>query len=268
MEHTLYFVGSERFVQLLNHIYWRQKGAFDLAEDLYDTWVAFAVEEGIFRYEIGVQSGEAGFADVVLCPPGVPFRRAAITPLTFHYLQFSASREEAAELLPPAGRSLINDTKRLASTYAYLRQASEENDLPSELWKNHLLMDLWQLFQLERRQSRLKERKFTEDVLMAEAAVLLEEQAGETVSLQELAHRLALSPVQLTRRFREAFQETPSDYLKAVRLKKARSLLAASTLTLAQIAERCGYENGFYLSRVFSKAMGVSPSEYRRRSRV
>ncbi|KWX71334.1 helix-turn-helix domain-containing protein [Paenibacillus jilunlii] len=255
-------------MELLNHIYWRQKGAFDLAEDLYDTWVAFAVEDGVFRYEIGAHSGEAGFADVVLCPPGVSFRRAAITPLTFHYLQFSASNEEAAQLLPPAGRSLINDTKRLALTYAYLRQAGEENDLPSERWKNHLLMDLWQLIQWERRQSRRKETKFTEDVLMAEAARLLEEQAGKAVSLQELARQLALSPVQLTRRFREAFQVTPSDYLQAVRLKKARSLLADSTLTLAQIAERCGYENGFYLSRVFSKAMGVSPSEYRRRSRV
>ncbi|WP_315373425.1 helix-turn-helix transcriptional regulator, partial [Paenibacillus xylanexedens] len=88
------------------------------------------------------------------------------------------------------------------------------------------------------------------------------------ISLQELAQRLALSPVQLTRRFREAFQETPSGYLKRVRLKKAQNLLADSSLTLNQIAERCGYENGFYLSRVFSKTLGISPSEYRRRHRV
>ncbi|OMF17503.1 hypothetical protein BK131_05935 [Paenibacillus amylolyticus] len=255
-------------MDLLNHIYWKKKAAFALAEDIYDAWVVFAVEEGVFRYEIGGQTGEAGFADLVLCPPHVPFCRETITPLTFHYMQFSCDAAEDECLLPPIGKSQINDTKRLASTYAYLRQASEENDAVTTGWKTHLMMDLWQLYQWEQRQSSLMERKFTEDALMAEAAVLLEEWAGEAVSLRALAERLALSPVQFTRRFREAFQETPSDYLKAIRLKKAKALLTDSRLTLTQIAERCGYENGFYLSRVFSSTIGISPSEYRRRHQV
>ncbi|WP_339784340.1 helix-turn-helix transcriptional regulator [Paenibacillus sp. FSL R7-0313] len=255
-------------MDLLNHIYWKKKAEFSLAEDIYDAWVVFAVEEGVFRYEIDGQSGEAGFADLVLCPPHVPFRRETVTPLTFHYMLFRCNSAEGESLLPPIGKSLINDTKRLASTYAYLRLASEDNDEATKGWKTHLMLDLWRLYQWERRQSRLMETKFTEDALMAEAAVLLEEWAGEAVSLRMLAEHLALSPVQLTRRFREAFQETPSDYLKAIRLKKAKALLADSRLTLTQIAERCGYENGFYLSRVFSSTIGISPSEYRRRHQV
>lgn len=55
-------------MELLNHIYWKQKGEFALTEDIYTTWVAFAVEEGIFHYEIGGQIGEASFGDLVLCP--------------------------------------------------------------------------------------------------------------------------------------------------------------------------------------------------------
>jgi len=255
-------------MELLNHIYWKKKAEFALAEDIYDAWVVFAVEEGLFRYEIDGQTGEAGFADLVLCPPHVPFRRETVTPLTFHYMLFRCDSTDAENLLPTIGKSLINDTKRLASTYAYLRLASEDNDEATTGWKTHLMMDLWRLYQWERRQSRLMETKFTEDALMAEAAVLLEEWAGEAVSLRMLAEHLALSPVQLTRRFREAFQETPSDYLKAIRLKKAKALLADSRLTLTQIAERCGYENGFYLSRVFSYTIGISPSEYRRRHQV
>ncbi len=255
-------------MELLNHIYWKKKAEFALAEDIYDAWVVFAVEEGVFRYEIDGQTGEAGFADLVLCPPRVPFRRETVTPLTFHYMLFRCNSVDAENHLPPIGKSLINDTKRLASTYAYLRLASEDNDEATTEWKTHLMMDLWRLHQWERRQSRLMETKFTEDALMAEAAVLLEEWAGEAVSLRTLAEHLALSPVQLTRRFREAFQETPSDYLKAIRLKKAKDLLADSRLTLTQIAERCGYENGFYLSRVFSSTIGISPSEYRRRHQV
>lgn len=40
-------------MDLLNHIYWKKKAAFALAEDIYDAWVVFAVEEGVFRYDIG-----------------------------------------------------------------------------------------------------------------------------------------------------------------------------------------------------------------------
>lgn len=111
-------------------------------------------------------------------------------------------------------------------------------------------------------------RKFSEDAMMDEAASLIADRAAEPLSLLELARELGLSPVQFTRRFRAAFQETPSSYLKSLRLAKARLLLKDSELNLARIAERCGYENGFYLSRVFTNSTGMSPAEYRKRHRL
>ncbi|OKP96941.1 helix-turn-helix transcriptional regulator [Paenibacillus sp. P46E] len=250
-------------MELLDHIYWRQKREFALPSDRYDTWVVFAVEEGLFRFEIGRHSGEAGFADLVVCPPGVPFIRETVTPLTFHYIQFTA---DAGCQLPP-GLLHLNDTKRLSSTYAYLRQLAEDSSPESLGWKTHLVADLWQLYHMESREAA-GVGKFTEDALMADAAAAITAQAWEPLSLLDTARSLGLSPVQLTRRFREAFGETPSSYLKSIRLTKARTLLKDSELTLAQIAERCGYENGFYLSRVFTNASGMSPAEYRKRHRV
>ncbi len=255
-------------MELLNHIYWKQKGQFALASDCYNSWVAFAVEEGVFKYEIGQHSGSASFGDLVVCPPGVTFHRETVTPLTFHYIQFNCNEEETLRLVLSAGKFHINDTKRLSSNYAYLRQSSEDSGPLIQDWKTHLIADLWLLHQLESRMEVVRERKFTEDALMAEAAALLEQHAGTSLSLQNIARSLALSPVQLTRRFQEAFQETPSQYLKSIRLKRAKKLLQDSELNLTQIAERCGYENGFYLSRVFSKTMGMSPTEYRKRHRV
>lgn len=257
-------------MQLLNHIYWKQKGHFALQSDLYDAWVAFAVEEGVFSYRIGEETGEASFGDIVLCPPGLSFQRETLTPLTFHYIQFTIGSREAEEIdfHPRSVKIHINDTRRLSSTYAYLRQLNELDSPYARQWKSHLMQDIWQLHAMESHREALPERKFTEDALMSDAAGLLEECCGEAVSLREIAGSLGLSPVQFTRRFQEAFQETPSRYLKAIRLGKARTLLKESELNLTEIAERCGYENGFYLSRVFSNAMGMSPSEYRRRHRV
>jgi AraC-like DNA-binding protein len=251
-------------MKLLDHIYWKQKTSFALPSDCYDSWVAFAVEEGLFRFEIGEHGGEAGFADLVVCPPGTPFIRETITPLTFHYIQFTPENDES---LPQPGLLQLSDTKRLSSTYAYLRQLSEDNSPAAREWKQHLIKDLWLPVHMESR-AEAGGRKFSEDAMMDEAASIIADRAAEPLSLLELARELGLSPVQFTRRFRAAFQETPSSYLKSLRLAKARLLLKDSELNLARIAERCGYENGFYLSRVFTNSTGMSPAEYRKRHRL
>ncbi|MCZ8523462.1 helix-turn-helix domain-containing protein [Paenibacillus mucilaginosus] len=51
-------------------------------------------------------------------------------------------------------------------------------------------------------------------------------------------------------------------------MQRARTLLLETSLTLDEIADRCGYENGFYLSRIFSRKMRVPPSVYRKIHRV
>jgi transcriptional regulator GlxA family with amidase domain len=86
--------------------------------------------------------------------------------------------------------------------------------------------------------------------------------------MNELSDLLGLSPVQFTRRFRKSYRMTPSDFVRSLRIRRAAELLLDTDMTLDQIASRCGYENGFYLSLVFAKSMGMRPSTYREKNRV
>jgi transcriptional regulator GlxA family with amidase domain len=61
---------------------------------------------------------------------------------------------------------------------------------------------------------------------------------------------------------------TPSDFVRSLRIRKAAGLLLDTDLTLNEIAASCGYENSFYLSRVFAQSIGVSPSKYREINQV
>jgi AraC family transcriptional regulator len=88
------------------------------------------------------------------------------------------------------------------------------------------------------------------------------------MTMQELAAALSITPVQLTRRFRAAYQATPSEFVTGIRLQKACLLLEDSTQSIEIIAQQCGYENGFYLSRVFSAKLGLTPSKYRKLHRL
>ncbi|OWR30378.1 hypothetical protein CDO73_10675 [Saccharibacillus sp. O23] len=270
-------------MKLNEHIYWQNKARFDLKEDRYETWTLFAVEEGSFRFEIVLPdsappllepppmlplAGEAGFGGAVLCPPGGVLRRETVTPLTFHYVQFEGSEEQSGVCPWMPGLLTFEDVRRLRSNYAHLRRAEGDASPEGRAWTLHLALDLLRLHETERRRELRPEARFTEDALMALAAAEIEARFGAPLPLEALAAELGLSPVQFTRRFRAAFGETPSRFLKSLRLARARRLLGDTELTLAEIAERCGYENGFYLSRVFTAETGLPPSEYRRRRRV
>ena len=55
---------------------------------------------------------------------------------------------------------------------------------------------------------------------------------------------------------------------RAAALTQARALLDGSDVSIAYIAEACGFENLYHFSRAFRAYEGISPSEYRRRRAV
>ena len=77
-----------------------------------------------------------------------------------------------------------------------------------------------------------------------------------------------MSHVSFTNRFNKAAKQKPVAYLASVRLYHACILLDTTDLTVAEVADRCGFENQFYFSRCFAKKYGLPPSGWRGRIKV
>ncbi|MFD2614349.1 AraC family transcriptional regulator [Paenibacillus gansuensis] len=247
------------------HRYWIRKETFELAQDRYDSWVVFAVEEGRFLYQIGEEEGTAGFGDVVWCPPGTVFYREVLEPLTFHYCELVWEGEPPR--LPV--KVTLKDRARLLSTYEYAKigLTGPEAQTPTA-WLQHFLADVWLMAMRETAREEDARVAAAKDPIMQKAAQWLEKHAYDKRLIKELAAELGLSPVQLARRFHQEFGVTPVQYVTSLRIERAGRLLLESDWTLDRIAADCGYENGFYLSRVFTKHKQMSPSAYRRLYRV
>jgi AraC family transcriptional regulator len=252
-------------IKLLSHVYWHQKKEFMFERDDYACWTLFAVEEGSFFYEIGEEKGEARFGDLVLCPPRLVFRRQTLEPLTFHFLQFIGEPhiENDSDW---QGKLTLIDMPRLSSNYRYL-QTLQGWDEESTQHKLHLVNDLLRMVRIDR---NIKNEHPTTviDEQMDQARSFMTDHAYSHLSMLDLAKSLRLTPVQFTRRFRKAFTQTPTEFINDLRLTRARHLLENTTFTLDVIASQCGYENGFYLSRVFKQKIGMAPSVYRSMHRV
>ncbi|NHN57299.1 helix-turn-helix domain-containing protein [Calidifontibacter sp. DB0510] len=87
----------------------------------------------------------------------------------------------------------------------------------------------------------------------------------EPLVVDDLARTAAMHPRTFQRRFKQATGMTATAYLQAARIAKARESLELTTDSVAQIARSVGYLDVSNFRKVFQRAAGVTPSEYRNR---
>jgi len=95
----------------------------------------------------------------------------------------------------------------------------------------------------------------------------LESRFAEDWSLETLAAHFATSRVRLCRHFCAAYGDSPMAYQRRLRLTLAEDLLHGTDLAVGAIAQRCGFRDIYYFSRVFRAHAGSAPSVWRRRMR-
>jgi AraC family transcriptional regulator len=83
------------------------------------------------------------------------------------------------------------------------------------------------------------------------------------ISLEELAENACLSVNHLLRTFKQAFNQTPHQYLTDIRLRKARLMLKRTDYPVNEIVNTIGFENTSSFIRLFKKKMNTTPIAYR-----
>ncbi|WP_411747246.1 response regulator [Psychrobacillus psychrotolerans] len=92
----------------------------------------------------------------------------------------------------------------------------------------------------------------------------IREHSHEDISLDALAYRVNLSPIYISKMFKEKLGVNYIDYLTECRIEKAKKLLNDPEKSLKEITFEIGYHEPNYFSKVFKKMCGVSPKEYRK----
>lgn len=86
------------------------------------------------------------------------------------------------------------------------------------------------------------------------------------LQLETVASIANLSAFHFHRIFKEEVGEPLDQYIRRLRLERAAMYLQVFSMTLHQIAQKCGYRTEQSLSKAFKKYFGESPREYRKKS--
>lgn len=83
-------------------------------------------------------------------------------------------------------------------------------------------------------------------------------------SIKGAAERAKLSPSYFSRRFRQSFGMTFSQFVARRRIARAQSMMIRTRSSLCQIALACGFTDQAHFTRTFGGLIGSTPSEWRR----
>lgn len=95
--------------------------------------------------------------------------------------------------------------------------------------------------------------------------IFLEENCDKKFSAKKLEEKFCLSYKRLAAIFKEEKQESMQTFHTRCKIKKACNLLKTTTYSINEIAEKMGFEDQLYFSRVFKSQIGDSPSQWRKK---
>ena len=88
--------------------------------------------------------------------------------------------------------------------------------------------------------------------------------AADIVSVDDVARYFGYNSEYLSTMIRQATGRSTVEHINESRISLARELLRTTEAKLSEIAERCGFNDEKYFSRVFKRKCDVSPGEYRK----
>lgn len=144
------------------------------------------------------------------------------------------------------------------------KETGSKDPLSSFLAKNHFYEMLVTAgrYGVPRKQGETGETEKS----IQEAARYISQNYEKSLSLEDLAEMVHMTPTYFSRRFRQVTGFGFKEYVVSTRIAQAEKLLAHTHMSVTEIGVACGFEDGNYFGDCFRKRKGISPREYRRRT--
>jgi len=234
-----------------------RKGGFD--RFLIRLQVEGSAEATILNKKYSLKKG-----DIILVPANHNYRlqiKPNVNSGDFHLFSASKWINQWWDNLNKPFRVKISNIEQVTTIWNYL---ATELRRPNTEQNHELVEHLFKSICLFIQQETVARFSQNRPFVVTEMMRYIEEHALESFMVEDVANSVDLSVSRSVHLFKEYTGKTMIEYAQHIRLTSALNQMKYTNLTLNHIAENCGFGNYPYFHRVFKKAYGKPPGEYRR----
>lgn len=191
-----------------------------------------------------------GAGEIILIPPGTPFKSSCLQPFEHLYIHFTAGRPYSR--IKPEVIILASDMA------APVLEKIFNSDPPPAAAVFGLLYSVLAL--IPQRCFATEERDVDDRIHRALNMIT------RGMNNTKICASIGMSISNFQRKFKAETGMSPMKYAMQLRLERARCALAYSDDDIAGIAESCGFADRYAFSKAFKKYTGFSPAKYRQKN--
>jgi len=225
------------------------------------------VKKGYLQWWLADETFDIHAGDIVTMPPGIPHGSTDSTLQPCEYYAVHLYPDS----LDPVLRQIILDK----SFGGHHPERTRAGDLLRLMFEEHLNRPFaWEascqallslLIVSVAREINASEGTHPARNLVSRAMRLMA--AAEEKTIAEISDELKVSPVWLTKCFKQELGQTPGEWILSRRLVEAKHRIAQTEAPIFEIAIMLGFSSSQYFATAFRRQTGLTPSEYRDRAR-
>lgn len=267
---TILFVSKQRMTKQSNY------HDHDFAEITY-------ILSGKGRYLVDGKEYAVTAGDIIMCNPGVKHQNLQVNAKEPTVEFFTGFTDFHFKNMPKNSIAFrdnnyilhtSNETKQEISKHCYEMVAENESNQVGKYFmlKAHLMQIMLLIIReitevQDGGQKGCNFESYNKSYAVKQIINYLNENYESKISLDQIAHNMYLSPVYVSKIFKEETGESPINYLIKIRLEKAKDILSISKgSSIKSVANRVGYEDVYHFSKLFKKYYGISPLYYKKTS--
>ena len=133
----------------------------------------------------------------------------------------------------------------------------------SEIYIKSLMLEL--IYKLSKENEKISVINHLNSNRMLDIIAYIKSNLDKDLSLKKLSELGSLSPTYFHQQFTEIIGHTPNQYVTEQRMIEAKDLLIHTIKTIDTISSITGFKNNAYFCYVFKKAVGLTPTEFRKK---
>lgn len=171
-----------------------------------------------------------------------------------------AAKRSAVEMVAPV---IHLDNAVARRIYRVMQELEDElnSSLPARMFRGLALF--MSAIAMLCREFRSEDCINTDGYLVGNAIAYMNSHFSEDIQIEQLPAMVNMSRRNFFYRFRRSTGYAPAEYLREIRLSRAKEMLLQTEYPISEIALDCGFCDGNHMCRIFRQHTGCTPREFR-----